>query len=161
MENLQRYSEHRPTAFDTHICDQLDHLWVAPVSISRDADLLTQSNWTVVSEEILRNCYHEESDIHRFGHWACGWYEILLIHPEDKEALQIADKWAAHLADYPVACDEHFSRLEEESAADNWERFSLSQRMETCIRFDISVFAARRDEIPTDRTGEVVTYLAA
>jgi hypothetical protein len=161
MENLQRYSEHKPTTFDTHICDQLDHLWVAPVSISRDAGLLTQSNWAVVSEEILRNCYHEESEVHRFGHWACGWYEILLIHPEDKEALKIADNWASHLADYPVACDESYSRLQLKTAADNWERFSLSQRMETCIKFDISVFAARRDEIPTDRTGEVINYLAA
>jgi hypothetical protein len=44
---------------------------------SRGSDTLTESNWQVALDRL-----GGESDtvaIHRFGHWACGWWEALTV----------------------------------------------------------------------------------
>lgn len=159
-EHLETYDGFKPTGFDSHICSELDSFYIAPVSISRDASTLAQCNWDVVTEDILNRARHDETEIHRFGHWGCGWFEMLLIHPSDIDALKCADEWACSLEQYPIADEDKLSEREYEAACDYWERMSLSDRIDVCNRYDVSIFAARRDELPQDRTGELVSYLA-
>ena len=63
-------------------------------------------------------------------------------------------------ADYPVLDEMDFSEREFSRAAECWKAFSLCQRAEACHRYRVSIFAARRDEVPQDSTGELVSYLA-
>ena len=162
-EHLDRWHVDGPTAFDSaanYAGSDLSYLWQAPVGLTRDADTLATSNWEVVTESILKASQHDETDIHRFGHWACGWYELLLIHPDDTAALQAADQWACTLSDYPVADDEHHSELQWATAADYWHGMSLRDRMDACERYHVSIFAARRDEMPESPYGGLVSYLS-
>lgn len=157
---LARYEGHRPSSFDRHICSELDSFYLAPISNNRDADILTCSNWLIGTAKILNASQHDDTQVHSFGHWACGWYELLLIHPDDTEALKVASAMAAGLEQYPVLNEDHYSGLEYEAAADYWERCSVSDRVEILQRFGGSIFQARRDTLPDDPTGAIVQYLA-
>ena len=160
-----------PTGFDSARnfsgdSDHLhDHYFVAPVSTSRDADILTRSNWDVVTDEILKVARHNDTEIHRFGHWGCGWYEQLLIHKSDTEALKVAEEWCCTLADYPVASDVHYSELQREEAAEYWERMDIKERLKVLENtvnrwaYNVSIFVTRRDELPCDYDGSLFDYL--
>jgi hypothetical protein len=165
-EHLQHWTPNGPTAFDSnrnYAGPDLSALYVAPVGTNRDADTLTRSNWAVVSADILASATHEETAIHRFGHWACGWYELLLIHADDAPALRCADEWACALADYPVASDDAFSELEYTEAADYWASLSVADRVQIIRERHArcSIFAARRDDLPSDDSGALLEYLAS
>lgn len=95
---------------------------------SRDSDLLTESNWACALEKL-----DGESDnvvIHRFGHWACGWWEALCVEPNTPEYI-IALDLEAHLADYPVLDEEDWSEREDEEAQTVWANcYSDLERVE-------------------------------
>ena len=44
---------------------------------SRDSDILSESNWEVALERLGGES--DTVEIHRFGHWACGWWEALCV----------------------------------------------------------------------------------
>lgn len=161
-QHLEHWRVDGPTGFDSAANYSGPHFsmyFQAPVAITRDADTLATSNWHVVTESILKVAQHDATEIHRMGHWGCGWYEILLIHPDDGAALEAADNWAAVLSEYPVADDEHYSQLQWDTACDNWDGMTLRSRIEACESCGISIMAARRDEIPEDPQGSMLHYL--
>lgn len=157
-EILESYQSHRPTGFDRHIRLSEQDTWlIAPVSLLRDSNALEISNWEVVTFDIREaETTGDDCEIHRFGHWACGWYEIMLVRPGSKCA-EVAAKWACALSDYPVASDEHHSEILLEEAGRTWSHMSITDRIAMCDRFDVTIFAARRDEIPDDRMYDVLT----
>ena len=162
-EHLDRWTADGPTAFDSatnYAGADLSAFFVAPVSITRDSQTLERSNWEVVTGNLESLSVHDETGPVSMGHWACGWYEIFLIHESDTQALKAADRWACALADYPVADDEHHSKLEWDAVAEYWERATLRERAEALSRCNCSIFAARRDEIPQDDTGALFAYLS-
>ena len=122
--NLERWNA-SPTSFDSaaNYCGaDLSAFYVALISNTRDtSDALTLSNWRVISAELDKLISHDESGAHSFGHWACGWYELYLIHESDSAALQCADEWASSLADYPVADEMAWSELEHEQEQESWD----------------------------------------
>lgn len=126
---LSTYSEHRPTQFDSPglgLNKQQDWL-VAPVSQTRDSGALDRSNF----DATLR-CLGGESDtveVHRFGHWGPGWYEIILIDPKDEARVKEAQEIEDALSDYPIVDESLFSEYEHEECAETWERFSVEDRI--------------------------------
>ncbi len=84
---------------------------------SRDSDLLTESNW----DSALKSLGGESDSvvIHRFGHWACGWWEALCIEP-GTDAHNIALDLEVALKSYPVLDEEDWSRREDEEAQQVW-----------------------------------------
>lgn len=157
---LEIYKDHIPTVFDRHICSELDGFYIGPCSQSRDSSILEKANFKTMTSRVLAASQHDETEIHRFGHWACGWYEMLLIHPDDTSALIVAAELSASLEHYSVLDDDAYSMAEYEAALEYWAGCRVSDRVEICQRFGLSVFAARRDEMPEDPTGELVSYLA-
>ncbi len=157
---LDRYQDHTPTQFDRHICPNLDTFFMGPCSQNRDSGILQKVNFKIATDHIMGASEHEETAVHRFGHWACGWYEILLIHPGDIEALKVAASLASSLANYPILDEGALSWAEFEAASETWEQMYLADRIAACGRYRVSIFAARRDAIPESPTGELVAYLA-
>jgi hypothetical protein len=129
-EHLDRWTSEDP-AFGgaANYCGaDLSAFYVAPISNGRDtSDAITLSNWRVISAELEKLAQHDDSGAHRFGHWACGWYELWLIHESDAAALQCADQWAASLADYCVADESDWSELESEHEAEAWENWGMAE----------------------------------
>lgn len=85
---------------------------------NRDSDTLTESNWLCSLRELGGE--GDNVEIHRFGHWACGWWEALCVRKgsfQEKIAQEIADS----LTDYPVLNEEHFSEMAMDEANRTWK----------------------------------------
>jgi hypothetical protein len=95
---------------------------------SRDSDTLTESNWEVALERLGGES--DTVEIHRFGHWACGWWEALAVEKgseAEKEALAIEEE----LESCPVLDDSHWSELQDEAAQVAWrDCYSVADRIE-------------------------------
>lgn len=118
------------------------------LSQHRDSDSLTRSNFDCGLKAI-----GGESDtvtVVREGHWAVGWVEWIAIHESDEKALRIADDIATALLDYPVIDESHWSELEWTEASEYWGRISVGERIYYCRKARISIFAARRDDMPSE-----------
>jgi hypothetical protein len=116
-----RYSEYRPTAFDTRglALDTQQHWLVMPVIQTRDSETLEQSNFASALEQLGGES--ESVQVHRFGHWANGWFEIIIIDPADESKVQIAESIESTLKDYPILDDEDLSRRENDEYEYAWE----------------------------------------
>lgn len=145
--DLKVYSSFKPTAHDSHIhVDKIESWLVAPVSLNRDSDILTRSNYNVVKADIAKHGEQEEDyEEHTFGHWACGWFSIFLVRPGSKCA-DVAVEWAKTLSDYPVADEDNHSELQEKDAQETWENcYNNSGRIDYIrkhrYQFEFSSFA--------------------
>lgn len=101
-------------SYDNYIGPGLGDLVVVAVSRSRDSEILDESNF-----ESALDMLGGESDsveIHRFGHWGCGWFEIITVDPKDTEKLKIAYEIKRMLEHYPVLDDSDCSERENEAA---------------------------------------------
>ncbi len=169
---MQTYSEFQPTGFDRKGLGVEDHQdWmVAPVATSRDAGCLQRSNWEVVTSELAKvDPEGLDHEVHRFGHWANGWFEICLVRP-GSACDGICEGWESALADYPVADDDHFSNLETEEAGEAWSNMRLGDRVRLLQKHGtprypggpsdwLWVLQARHDYPPSDDNGSIQEYL--
>lgn len=144
--HLTRWSTNGPTAFDSAAnyggADLSDCYVVPGGGLTRDTqDSIAIANAKVIRDTLLPLLTHEESGVHSFGHWACGWYELLLIHESETAALEAAEELAAGLSDYPVIDDDVLSEVEREAEDETWANYIRSE-FQTLIReetgFDIS-----------------------
>ena len=127
------------------------------LSQCRDSDALTRSNF-----ECGLRALGGESDsvlVVRERHWAVGWVEWIAIHEANAEAILAADEMSCALSDYPVLDESHFSELEWDEAQTQWEMMPLKYRVELCAEADVSIFAARRDSIPSEDSGFIYERL--
>lgn len=155
LQHITRYT--RPSHFvDVADVDRAEY-YVVYVQ-HRDSDTITRSNFRVLLEQL-----GGESDtvlVLRDGHCLVGWVETIYVHESDTARLELADRLVGQLADYPILDEDDWSALEYERAADYWTRASLTERIDWCRRYDVSIFAARRDELPDDPRGELIAALA-
>lgn len=97
---------------DTSIKDMLIFL-----GRNRDSGLLDNSNFDIALETL-----GGESDnvqVHRFGHWACGWFELILINPTATEIVKQAEDMLNALSDYPVLDDSDYCKREYDATIEN------------------------------------------
>ena len=124
---MQTYSEFRPTSFDSagaFLHDQQAWL-VVPVSRTRDSGPFAESNFETALEMLGGESGIVE--VHRFGHWGPGWFEIIIVKP-DSDAANIAEDIETRLEDYPILDEEDCSNREYESAFESWQNFGLIER---------------------------------
>lgn len=141
---MRRYATHRPTQFDSHLKirgkDDREDWLIAPCSRTRDSGCLDESNFEVLLE--ILGGEGDDVEVHRFGHWGPGWYELILVRPGSKAADE-AEECESALADYPVLNDEDLSRREQEAANDVWrDCYSVRERI-AYIRAHRSQFEPR------------------
>lgn len=151
--------------------------WFVVYERTRDSGHLTNSNYDGILAELEKLSVEvydtEEQDTvdgvcdTRAGHWACGWVETILVHKSAEEALQRADELIGSLLEYPVLDEEDLSDRQYGEAADTWERMDVRERCQTLIdhcrywleQGSLSLFCARRDELPRDPDGSLIEYL--
>lgn len=133
------------------------------LSRHRDSLLMDESNWEEACEELNAEAYdggNEHFDPRptvyhwRAGHWAVGWVECLMVRADAPQAtLDAAGEILCSLADYPILNEDAYSEREFNAVCDYWERCSVRERAEYCKEHNISIFAARRAELPRDDNG--------
>ena len=129
----------------------LSNFLLVPVIRTRDSGIRQLSNFNTALKML-----GGESDtvqIHRFGHWGCGWFERILIDPKDARAVAKGEDIESCLADCPILDDSDYSEREWEYAQETWRKMSLRERIELCKKYNESIFAARHDTIPQDNDG--------
>jgi len=105
------YRDWSPTRSDTrglNLPDRQNWL-VVPCLQTRDSDVLERSNHRTALKRLGGE--GDQAEVHRFSHWACGWLEIILAHPDLEPT--VTDIHAA-LEDYPVLDEMDMSELEAE-----------------------------------------------
>lgn len=125
---MEKYESHRPTCFDLHIpidsddeSNREDWLLV-PVSRNRDSGPLDNSNFETALASLGGES--EDVEVHRFGHWGPGWYEIIIVKP-GSEAEKTAEDIERSLEDYPVLDDRDFSNREHENFIESWDNWAV------------------------------------
>lgn len=126
------YADYAPTGLDqcgAFLPDRQDWL-VAPISITRDtSEPIALSNWEVMQAEFDRE--HVEYEIHRFGHWGPGWFEIILLHPDGAAVLDDIER---ALLDYPILDESHYSDKEHQVQTEDWESYGRDDFRRECLR---------------------------
>jgi hypothetical protein len=145
---------------------------------NRDSSALERSNWRRICADLNAEPYasvrpdawHDDAgddrpSVYHFRarHWACGWVEYLLVRADaPADVLTAAGEIVRALADYPVYDEDDYSTLEWTEAADYWARMSVRDRCDAIKRSGcrgVSLFAARREDLPSDDTGALLDYL--
>lgn len=141
--------------------------WVgAGFGQSRDSDVLEQSNFETAYDTLKETAKDIDGEtsvqIVREGHWAVGWVEWIAIHESDTETLDVARGLCDRANNYPILDESDYSEREWESACSFWESMSIRARVDTIqqkTRGTVSVFAARRADLPEDPAGYLYEYL--
>ena len=143
---MYRYNELSPTKFDhkVHRLNDKQHWFVAPVIQMRDSGCLDESNWFSLLERLggLED-FSEES----FGHWACGWFNIILVKP-NTPAFNVANDAEKELEDYPILDEMDFCEREWEEVSYAWENLNVGERITILAKHGASIFSARREDVP-------------
>jgi hypothetical protein len=151
---MEQYRNWSPTAFDPKglngDANDVSDWYVVPCIRTRDSRELEASNFETALE--MLGGEGQDVQVHRFGHWGPGWFEIILVRPECKAYVEAVDI-ESNLEDYPVLDEEDYSRREYEAAADLWESSDVGDRVHYIKRHGcgehVSIFAARRSELPS------------
>lgn len=100
---------------------------IVPTHRNRDSNCWEESNF-FTALDMLGGEIENEVEVHRFGHWACGWAEIILVTPHRlKDVKAIQDK----LDQYPVLDEDDLCERQQEAADLTWKNcYSPSQRVE-------------------------------
>ena len=106
---MRTYQNFRPTQFDHHIFLPDREEWGALLGRNRDSDCLQESNFYSALHQLGGE--GEDVEIHRFGHWANGWYEIILVRPAT-DSYTVALAIESKLANYPVLDESDWSERE-------------------------------------------------
>jgi len=128
---MQTYSTFRPTQFDVRglALPEQQHWLVAPVIQTRDASPLERANFDATLKALGGES--ETVEVHRFGHWGPGWYEIIVIDSRDTARVAIAQDIEHALSDYPVVDEELYSRYEDNYCKETWEHcYNVRERID-------------------------------
>ena len=150
---MKAYRDWKPSEFDIsglNAPDKQDWL-VAPVILTRDSRCFEESNYCTLRKQ-LDDTNSEDWAAMEFGHWASGWFKIIVVRPGSKAA-QIAQEAESKLEDYPILDEDDWSQRETDAVLDMWDNMSMRERIRLCARFEGNIFAARRG-IPPDRIEE-------
>lgn len=139
---MRTYSSWKPSSFDTSglgLPDRQSWL-VAPTARNRDSSPLEESNFATALSELGGES--DTVEVHRFGHWANGWYEIILVQP-GTPAATIADSVEDRLSNYPILDESDLSEREQSAANETWQHcYNVSERI-SYIRAHSSQFEFR------------------
>jgi hypothetical protein len=122
---MQTYAEYQPTAFDGRGAFLPNRQnWLVVIGRNRDSDHYTASNFDAALE--MLGGESRSVEVHRFGHWACGWLEIILVSPQSKKAA-VARDIEERLQGYPLLDEDDASRREEEAYNEAWNEYACRE----------------------------------
>jgi hypothetical protein len=119
LNQREQFSKNQFDNYSNYVGTCIEDNWRIVISQTRDSDSLERSNFRIALKELGGESKFVE--IHRFGHWGCGWYEILFVDDRNTDKLKIAEEIVFALENYPVLDEEDFSELENEEAQEVWK----------------------------------------
>lgn len=132
---MKTYRQFRPTSRDCAglgLPDQQDWL-VVPIYQNRDSQVLERSNFQSAMAILEEKDRGEDVEVHRFGHWGPGWFEIILVRP-GSPAAQEAQCLEDALANYCILNEDNFNQLAREEADLIWKSCYTDQERVQYLR---------------------------
>ncbi len=138
---------------------------------SRDSQAFELSNFETILKDLRDNFtegdYDDETGLFegdflvaRFGHWAVGWIEEIMINPNSKNCVSFCESIQKKLEDYPLYDEDDFSVREDEEYNDTWNQcYTLREKIKVCADNGLSIFQAREKYCPYRDDGERVIQL--
>lgn len=135
-----KYQDFAPTGFDPKGLALEDRQsWIVlPTTRNRDSVAGPLANFDSALE--ILGGESETVEVHRFGHWANGWFELILVHPDRQSE---ADDIERALEDYPILDEFKWSDYESNEAMETWDACSgsdfereLESRFETTLEIE-------------------------
>ena len=161
---MQTYAEFQPTSFDVAglRLPTRQHWLVLPTIQTRDSDALERSNFHIAREALGDG---DDVEVHQFGHWACGWFEVIIVRPDTPSA-ETAQGICIDLENHPVLDEYHFSELEWEEHVEYVEQeceraAAEGDRDVDPATFDAWALASNMDWGPRDRSPDTFALFAA
>lgn len=129
-EEFCEHARKRPDSFAYYGELDMFGTWgFAPFGTHRDANLLEESNWETISEDLCAR-FPDSFEVVHTSHWLVGWYDHLAVRLSDHAAVDACIAWAEKLENYPVADEDDWSQRESEQAQeayDNWARYDVGR----------------------------------
>lgn len=124
------YNQFQPTEYDARGLGipERQHWLVLPCTHNRDSSVIQESNFAVALE--LLGGEGDSVEVHRFGHWANGWFEIILINPNCPQ-VAIAEELEEKLDSYGYLDEDDYYEHLNQAAQEVWKNcYSASERIE-------------------------------
>lgn len=119
MTDRPTYSEHRPTVHDNHIAIEDRENWlILDLQQNRDSGPTERSNFR--SALAILGGESNTVEVHRFGYWACGWYEIIIVDPTDVASVAHFDEITTQMENYPILDEMDAGNEAFEEFAESW-----------------------------------------
>lgn len=112
-EPMIKYRDWAPTPFDQKgvgALDRQDWYVVTGIILTRDGGDIDTHNFEQAAK-MLQVAGDEHWATLSFNHWACGWYNIIVVEP-NTQAQRIAEDIEEALEQHPILNEEEF--IEEE-----------------------------------------------
>lgn len=134
----------------------------------RDSSILDNSNFDCLCVHlklISKNCPEPNMRLDYYGDeipsdwvytwttscWAHGWREYLMVRGDAPELLvKEAEACFNAIDGYPIFNEDDYINRQDAAIWNYWEHIGTSERIHYCNESDVSIFAARRNEIPSD-----------
>lgn len=116
---------------------------VVPVGRTRDSGTLAESNFEAALG--ILGGESESCEVHRFGHWGPGWFEIIIVRPDRANEVHDIE---SRLEDYPVLDEEDMSRREWDAMLGDWDSYGRSDFEEevlSCLESEASSLDGETD----------------
>jgi hypothetical protein len=99
-------------SFNNYSGENLGDL-VVVIGQNRDSELMEVCNF----QEALNMLGGESKHVtvERFGHWGCGWFELILVNPKSRKHLKIAYEIKKSLDEYPLLDEAEYSERQTEA----------------------------------------------
>ena len=138
--------------------------WYVVYGRNRDSGLRVESNYDTILTRLQQldkknpTCVEETAcgpggsglQVAHDSVWTCGWCETIMVHESCTELLKEANRLRDQLEDYPILDEYDLSDRESTVAQEMWEWYSLKHKVDMCRRHDISIFAARSKQYPSE-----------
>jgi len=157
FDELQACKDYQPTQFDVKGLNCVEHEicnFKVLLGRNRDSSILENCNFEVALETLGDNS--GDVQVYRFGHWACGWLEVLLVSDKGSEELRTkAGEIVCSLADYPILDEDRYHEKCANAANELWENMSPEHRLEyTRENRDTCEFTGFKDLLSCVRKGD-------
>jgi hypothetical protein len=96
----------------------------------------------------------ETVEVHRFGHWGPGWFELILVDPSRASDVEDIESALEH---YPVLDDERFAQQESDEEGEAWSFWAQSdfqRALESLFEVELD-FDLANPENPGDSSYEL------
>jgi len=130
---MERFKNWSPTCCDSKgaFLDERQDWFVLPVIQTRDSNCLERSNFKVALE--MLGGESETVEVHRFGHWGPGWFEIIVIDPSRETEGENIEK---ALSNYPLLDEDGYCEMQYDQAQEDWMSYGAKDVLSNMVLSD-------------------------